>query len=875
MTKISPTPLLQATACLSIFILLTLCTCGVARNYHSKYPRPRCPARFAWVRDPSDCAHFWRCNWGIALEMPRCPPGTVLSDRYHVCVRVGSLYDDCSAVPTVLPEPGTNVTTETTTTSTTTSPSTSTNTTESLTVYAFCARNLTGLRPHPTECQLFYNCSLQIGVVPRSFEYEHYLQECPYPLLYDVRSQTCQQNWRVDCQGINIPKTECEYRKNSCNTPASGTPPTTSTTTTSTATNSTPTSTNTPTTATTSTPTSTNTPTTATTSTQPTSTTAPTTSPTPTLPFSIYEHCAKNNTDIVPHPEECQLYYNCSMENGVVPRNYEHYLQECLYPLLYDVQSQTCQRSEEVECQSRKKPSSQCDYRNNTCNNPAPSTLITSTTTTTTTDSTTHINTTTPITTPSSTTSTTTTTTTTTDSTTPFTTTTPTTKPSSTTTRPTPTTTTTTTTDLAFSMYEQCARNRSALRAHPEECQAFYNCSTPYEVVPRHYEQYLQECPHPLLYDARSQACQHSSTVDCQGRKLPSSQCDYRNSTCYTQAPTTTTATTTATMTTPALSFSIYEQCARNRSALMAHPEECQAFYNCSTPYEVVPRHYEQYLQECPYLQLYDARSQACQHSSTVDCQRRRKPDTQCDYRNSTCYIPAPTTPPPPPTTTTTPDLTFSIYEQCARNRSALKAHPEECQAFYNCSTPYDVVPRYYEQYLHECPYPQLYDARQQRCREFWLVDCEGRKEAVTTCDYRQFRCMGAECTPCDRVVPSCTGRGDGVHDVGQTTRWSATFITCKAGRTVSVAQCPLDKQLLVPRVFSPLTKTCENLYEVPTEFGGLRPKCRGRSNGPYPDEHERPDLFHFCQDGVFAGVYRCPLHRPAYDPVDKLCISL
>ena len=103
MTSSTPTPsprLRQVTLPALLALLTLLPSRCLAQNFQS---RPRCPSAFAWIRDPSDCRHFWRCNWGVALEMPRCPDSTVLSDRFHVCVHTGSIFDDCSPIPTVLP----------------------------------------------------------------------------------------------------------------------------------------------------------------------------------------------------------------------------------------------------------------------------------------------------------------------------------------------------------------------------------------------------------------------------------------------------------------------------------------------------------------------------------------------------------------------------------------------------------------------------------------------------------------------------------------------------------------------------------------------------------------------------------------------------
>ena len=45
----------------------------------------------------------------------------------------------------------------------------------------------------------------------------------------------------------------------------------------------------------------------------------------------------------------------------------------------------------------------------------------------------------------------------------------------------------------------------------------------------------------------------------------------------------------------------------------------------------------------------------------------------------------------------------YPISEYCARNRTGIYPHQNECQAYYNCSMVYDTVPEFFEQHLEEC----------------------------------------------------------------------------------------------------------------------------------------------------------------------------
>lgn len=83
-------------------------------------------------------------------------------------------------------------------------------------------------------------------------------------------------------------------------------------------------------------------------------------------PLSIEEQC-KLYGGIIPHPSECQAFYNCSLIYEYVPRFYEQHLQECEYPKLFNIDTKQCKHFENVKCVNRKEYKNACDYRRNQC----------------------------------------------------------------------------------------------------------------------------------------------------------------------------------------------------------------------------------------------------------------------------------------------------------------------------------------------------------------------------------------------------------------------------------------------------------------------------------------------------------------------------
>ena len=70
----------------------------------------------------------------------------------------------------------------------------------------FCSVLPTDKLMHPTRCGQFYDCTR-----PNSRFGEMYLQECPYPSLYDPNTKACLDFTEVTCGVRAEPISPCTY----------------------------------------------------------------------------------------------------------------------------------------------------------------------------------------------------------------------------------------------------------------------------------------------------------------------------------------------------------------------------------------------------------------------------------------------------------------------------------------------------------------------------------------------------------------------------------------------------------------------------------------------------------------------------------------
>ncbi|KAH3819937.1 uncharacterized protein LOC127881677 [Dreissena polymorpha] len=160
----------------------------------------------------------------------------------------------------------------------------------------------------------------------------------------------------------------------------------------------------------------------------------------------------------------------------------------------------------------------------------------------------------------------------------------------------------------AFANNLQCNTNGDYQIIPKADCMGFYICvwGSPVEMPP---------CPAGTRFSATVNACVHkgSDLDDC----IPDSG--------VTATPVTTTGP-----------LSVEERCAMF-GGIIAHPTECQAYYNCSVWYQYIPRLLEQHMVECPYPQLFNADSEQCEHFENVTCGSRKEFKGACDYRQNQC----------------------------------------------------------------------------------------------------------------------------------------------------------------------------------------------------------------------------------------------
>ncbi|BFZ04810.1 hypothetical protein BsWGS_07849 [Bradybaena similaris] len=200
---------------------------------------------------------------------------------------------------------------------------------------------------------------------------------------------------------------------------------------------------------------------------------------------------------------------------------------------------------------------------------------------------------------------------------------------------------------------------------------------------------------------------------------------------------------------------------------------------------------------------------------------------------------------------------------------ATLVPHSSVCQRYTNCSLPPDQpVSRFLGPQQEECPYPQLFDIHQLKCKNFKQAECgSGRLAAKAPCDYVKNLCGSSHCEACGSRWGSCVGLTNGVH-AHPGRLWSPFYIVCDTERTIKMPSCPPHSPTGATSIFSPLKNRCVSLWEVPREHGGQQPSCEGKASGPQLYRvADKPDVYYSCPG---PKVSYCGLNRQFNETTQK-----
>lgn len=222
-----------------------------------------------------------------------------------------------------------------------------------------CAEKPTDILPHPLQCAQYYDCSQAIG--------DSHLRECRYPQLFDITTMTCRNFSDVTCGDRLEPQAPCDYLQNHCELNSANCVP---------CEDRLPSCINLP---------DNNNPypgkldseyyikcyrnrTVSVEACQVSKYNPVTRQCSENFsPVNLEKFCRDNPTSIIPDPENCGRYYNCSDPASVQGLN-KPYLRECTYPKLFASPAVGCQLFMMVDCAKRKKiPMSPCEYVENQC----------------------------------------------------------------------------------------------------------------------------------------------------------------------------------------------------------------------------------------------------------------------------------------------------------------------------------------------------------------------------------------------------------------------------------------------------------------------------------------------------------------------------
>ncbi|KAL5005503.1 hypothetical protein ScPMuIL_018959 [Solemya velum] len=302
----------------------------------------------------------------------------------------------------------------------------------------------------------------------------------------------------------------------------------------------------------------------------------------------------------------------------------------------------------------------------------------------------------------------------------------------------------------------------------------------------------------------------------------------------------------------------ILSLCKQNTAAVVQSPTNCAQFYNCSI--QIPTPGFPQYMSECPYPQLFSMDTMKCENFPQVACGQRTEPKAPCEYVTSQsmctgplCVLPCIERSPSciglstgnntfpgrelspfyitcvqertlavgicrygvydPTLRRCTADLDpNSVAQYCSIKGNVIFPHVANCARFYDCSATEALKP--FGPYLRECPYPTLFSIETLTCVDYRDANCRWRVEPKEPCEYmKNAECADpTNCPPCEQRFPSCMGLPDGNNTFPVAGR-EQLYLVCRDGRTMAVESCPSG-------TFDVVQRMCTSEFDLNNPLG-------------------------------------------------------
>ncbi|XP_059153143.1 uncharacterized protein LOC131938927 [Physella acuta] len=415
--------------------------------------------------------------------------------------------------------------------------------------------------------------------------------------------------------------------------------------------------------------------------------------------------------------------------------------------------------------------------------------------------------------------------------------------------------------DTCTSKIDVCSGG-ATLVPHPQACQRYFNCSDNSSRDGSPLKPYEDECPYPQLFDVGEKRCKPYNTAICGASRVPAKDpCGYLKNHCsgiYCEA-----------------CISRFPSCVGHRNGIYVHPlkkwtpyyirctNERTEVLQCDSHPSGSRGFFSPLKKEC--VSIWEVSPDLGLGYGLAPTCTGKLPGQYRTEENAVVYY---TCPGAEVFYCTNGTVFNEVTAQCeavpsfenlppdvCSGGADLVPHPRACHQFYNCSDTSSRDNSLLEPHQDECPYPQLFDVVEKRCKPYSATHCgASRKNVKDPCEYLKNHCVGTYCNPCPVNYPSCVGLSDGIyaHPLKQ---WSPYYIRCTFQRT-EVLQCDVHPSGS-RGFFSPLKKECVSIWEVSPDLGlgyGLAPTCTGKLPGQYRTD-ENAVVYYTCPG---AEVFYC-----------------